>query len=128
MQLNHLDLQVPDVIAAAAFFERHFQFEVHGNRSSPAIAILSGEGGFTLVFQRRREADGPYPEGFHVGFLVGDEAAVREKHAAITAAGVESGPVTVNNRGVMFYCKAPGDVLVEVSCRRRELPPVRAGG
>ncbi|MFT3768156.1 MAG: VOC family protein [Minicystis sp.] len=128
MQLNHLDLQVPDVIASAAFFERHFRFEVHGNRASPAIAILTGEGGFTLVLQRRRDEDPPYPEGFHIGFLVGDEATVHAKHAEITAAGVESSDVQSNGRGVMFYFKAPGDILIEVSCRRRALPPVHAAG
>ncbi|WP_437979690.1 VOC family protein [Sorangium sp. So ce117] len=127
MQLNHIDLQVPDVLETAAFFERHFQFEVHGNRHSPAIAILTGPGDFTLVLQRRREADGPYPEGFHIGFIVGDLATVYDKHAAIVAAGIDSGPVSENGRGVMFYFKAPGDILIEVSCRRRPLPAVRAG-
>ena len=53
MQLNHIDLQVPDVQEAAAFFERWFGFELTSNRDSPAIAILRGEGDFTLVLQRR---------------------------------------------------------------------------
>ncbi|WP_437766529.1 VOC family protein [Sorangium sp. So ce281] len=128
MQLNHIDLQVPDVLEAAAFFERHFQFEVHGNRRSPAIAILTGPGDFTLVLQRRGEADGPYPDGFHIGFIVGDVATVYDKHAAIVAAGVDCGSVSENGRGVMFYFKAPGDILIEVSCRRRPLPAARAGG
>ncbi|APR86186.1 Lactoylglutathione lyase [Minicystis rosea] len=126
MQLNHLDLQVPDVLATAAFFERHFQFEIHGNRTSPAIAILTGPGDFTLVLQQKRATDGPYPEGFHIGFIVDDDVTVRRKHAEIVAAGIESGDVSESNRGVMFYFKAPGDILIEVSCRRRPLPPVRA--
>lgn len=118
MKLNHLDLQVPDVPEAAAFFARHFQFEQHGNRQSPAIAILLGEDGFVLVLQRRRDPTERYPEGFHIGFLVADEAVVREKHAELRAAGVACGDVAVNGRGVMFYFEAPGGVLVEVSKRR----------
>jgi catechol 2,3-dioxygenase-like lactoylglutathione lyase family enzyme len=125
VQLNHLDVQVPNVLETAAFFERHFQFEIHGNRLSPAIAILEGQGGFILVLQR--VPDAAYPEGFHIGFLVAHEAEVHEKHASLAAAGVACGEVQRNGRGVMFYFKAPGGVLVEVSHRPRPLPPVRAG-
>jgi catechol 2,3-dioxygenase-like lactoylglutathione lyase family enzyme len=122
MQLNHIDLQVPDVTEAAAFFERWFGFTWEGNRASPAIAILRGEGGFVLVLQRRKEGEA-FPEGFHVGFLVPDEDAVVAFQRRARAAGLEISDVLRNGRGTLSYCQAPGGVLVEVSC-----PSARLGG
>ena len=114
MNLNHLDLQVPDVRAAVDFFERYFGLALRSNRASPAIAIMADEAGFTLVLQRNEAA--VYPEGFHVGFFVDDEALVRERHAQLLADGVgQLSDVIVNNRGVMFYCTAPFGVAIEVS-------------
>jgi catechol 2,3-dioxygenase-like lactoylglutathione lyase family enzyme len=113
--LNHVDLQVPDVQLTAAFFEAHFGFTRLGNQRSPAIAILEGPGPFTLVLQH--DAAPRYPEGFHIGFIVETLELVHAQHARM--AGVERvGRVQVNGRGTMFYARAPGEVTVEVSCRR----------
>jgi catechol 2,3-dioxygenase-like lactoylglutathione lyase family enzyme len=120
MLLNHLDLQVPDVPATAAFFERYFGLTIHGNRTSPAIIILSDERGFTLVLQRRRRDDEAYPEGFHCGFLVDDAALVRQLRARLRADGVACSDLLENRRGVMVYVRAPGDVTVEIG--HRSLP------
>jgi catechol 2,3-dioxygenase-like lactoylglutathione lyase family enzyme len=128
MKLNHLDLQVPDVRAAVAFFERSFDLELCSNPSSPAIAILSDRHGFTLVLQRMQDPHATYPEGFHLGFLLDGEAEVRERHARLVAEGAV--PVTAlieNNRGVMFYCTGPGGVAIEVGCRRRALVAPEGG-
>ena len=119
MKLNHLDIQVPDPRETAAFFALHFQFVQLGNQHSPAIAILEGPGPFTLVIQKCKDPSEKYPEGFHVGFIVDDVAAVHAKHAAIKTALPELGDVQVSGRGTMFYFLAPGGVLVEVSCRAR---------
>ena len=118
MQLNHLDLQVPNVPETAAFFERHFEFAIRGNRSSAAIIILAGAGGFTLVLQRLKPGE-TYPDGFHCGFIVDDEERVRAEHARLRADGVKCSEIIVNQRGVIFYLRAPGDVTIEVSCRPR---------
>src|SRR5215471_15846027 len=126
MLLNHLDLQVPDVPATAAFFERYFGLTIHGNRTSAAIIVLSDERDFTLVLQRRRRDDEAYPEGFHCGFVVEDAALVRQLHARLIADGAECSDIIENNRGVMVYIRAPGDVTVEISCRARgrvTIPP-----
>ena len=37
----------------------------------------AGEGGFTLVLQKKKRADEAYPEGFHCGFIVDDVAPAR---------------------------------------------------
>lgn len=115
MHLNHVDLQVEDVQASATFFERFFGFAHTSNRGSPAIAILRGDDGFTLVLQRRAEGE-RYPKGFHVGFIVGDEAIVVRMHDELAASGARVSDVQKNGRGTMIYCHHDG-FLVEVSCR-----------
>lgn len=117
MKLNHLDLQVTDVQATARFFEAYFGFEQRTSRTSPAIAVLDGRG-FVLVLQRRTPDDPPYPERFHVGFLVESEAEVLVFHERARREGLEISDVDRNNRGVLTYCRGPGRLLVEVSWHR----------
>lgn len=119
MKLNHIDLQVPDVQRTATFFERFFDFEHTSNRASPAIAILTDREGLVLVLQRLKSPTEKYPEGFHVGFLVDDEATVLGFQERARAEGLEVSDVIRNNRGTMVYCKAPGELLVEVNVRPR---------
>lgn len=114
MKLNHLDLQTTDVQTLAAFFVDHFDLTRHSNERSPAIAILGDEAGFTLVIQRRTDAV-PYPDGFHVGFIVDRASEVRAHHARLAAAGIATGEIDVNARGTRFYLRAPGDIVVDVS-------------
>lgn len=118
MQLNHLDLQAPDVQRLAGFLVDHFDLERRSNDRSPAIAILGDQGGFTLVIQRRQD-DRPYPAGFHIGFILPEAARVRAQHAHMAAAGVAVGPIDVNARGTRFYLTAPGEILIEVSSPER---------
>jgi catechol 2,3-dioxygenase-like lactoylglutathione lyase family enzyme len=117
VKLNHIDHQVNDVQAVALFFERYFAFVLRTNRTSPAIAVLDGEGGMTLVLQRKKAAHERYPEGFHVGFLVDREEVVHAFHARATEDGLQVTPVDRNARGTSVYCAAPGGFAVEVSCR-----------
>ena len=117
MKLNHLDLQTSDVQALAGFLVDHFDLERRSNDRSPAIAILGDEAGFVLVIQRH--AAPVYPDGFHVGFVLDTAAAVRAHHARLTAAALAVGPIDVNARGTRFYLRAPGAILVEVSCPER---------
>lgn len=116
MNLNHIDLQVPFVQEAASFFERWFAFEHMSNRGSPAIAILRGEGGFSLVLQRAKDGE-KYPDGFHVGFLREDEASVLDFHTRAREAGLSISDVQRNNRGTLTYLRGPGGILIEVGCR-----------
>lgn len=116
MFLNHIDLHVTDVQATVTFFETFFGFALETSRTSPAIAVLRGDHGVSLVLQRNAAAT--YPDGFHVGFLVEEVATVRAMHRALTEAGLEVSPVDSNGRGTMMYCRFDR-LLVEVSCRRR---------
>ena len=119
MQLNHLDLPVPDVAATAAFFTSHFGFRLCETRGNNGFALLEGGGGFILVLTRRRaEGVQTFPDTFHIGFLVESEVAVHALHACLLAAGVaELPPVSFQRGATLFYVHAPGGVLVEVSHR-----------
>ena len=116
MQLNHLDLCVPDVAATAQFFTDGFGFRLLERRGRDGMAILAGEGGFVLVLTRNAEP--VYPKTFHIGFLQGSAEAVDAAHARLSAAGIEVPPVPSTMHGAyLFYCKAPGGILIEISHR-----------
>jgi catechol 2,3-dioxygenase-like lactoylglutathione lyase family enzyme len=119
MQLNHLDLPVPDVAATAAFFTTHFGFRLCETRGNNGFALLLGEGGFALVLTRRRaEGTHDFPANFNVGFLVYSEAALHPIRARLRAADVpDLPPVSFQRGATLFYVHAPGGVLVEVSHR-----------
>ena len=116
MKLNHLDLQVSDVPALTRFLVDHFDLQPLTRLDSPKIAIVTDGHGFTLVIQRCRPGEA-YPEGAHIGFLVDDPAEVYARRARIAAAGVAISEVDVNARGTTCYCRAPGDILIELGCR-----------
>ena len=122
MKLNHLDIQVPNVPEAAAFFEQHFGFQILTNRSSAALIALRDSDGFVLVLQRLKDPAEKYPDGFHLGFYVSDVARVHEQRARLSEAGVGVGEIIENNRGLMFYFSGPGGVLIEVSCPKPMKP------
>lgn len=118
MKLNHLDLQVCDVSATIAFFERYFGLTLRSSPTSPALAILTDGHGFVLVLQRCERPEERYPEGFHVGFLLDDVDAVVALHARLRGDEVATSDVIVNGRGTMIYVPRPEGYYVEVSCRR----------
>ncbi len=116
MQLNHLDLSVPDVAAASAFLVRHFGFALLHVKGNHGMAVMAGDGGFTLVLTRNESAN--YPKTFHIGFLVDDAGAVGAKHAELSAAGVAGLSALQELRGGPgFYCQTDWGILLEVGKR-----------
>ena len=113
MQFNHIDLGVTDVVAAAAFFDFTLDhIMVNGSR-----AILDGATGESLVLTHQ---PGPltYPKNFHIGFLVETEQAVQTKHTELDQAAIEGlSPIRRLRGSLLFYCQAPGAVLIEVAHR-----------
>jgi catechol 2,3-dioxygenase-like lactoylglutathione lyase family enzyme len=115
MQLNHLDLAVPDLAAAVAFFEHGFGFKVV-NSFGDDLRILLGEGRFVLALTRCAEPR--YPESFHIGFLQPSADAVTEAYQRLRDAGIAVASAPASSHGAfLFHCRAPGGVLVEVSWR-----------
>lgn len=116
MQLNHLDLSVPDVAASAAFFSHGFGFTLVEELGNHGMAILHGQDGFVLVLTRCAEP--VYPKTFHIGFLLPSEDALKTAYARLLAADVEVPAAPALMRGaLLFYCRVPGGILVEVAHR-----------
>jgi catechol 2,3-dioxygenase-like lactoylglutathione lyase family enzyme len=119
MRLNHANIVTGDVAALAGFLTRHFGFELIAMRGRDAFAILRGEDGFDLnLMKPGKDEPACYPDGWHIGFVVRTGIEVAAKHAELEAAGAVPGAVQRLSRGgaatTTFYCRAPGDLLVEV--------------
>lgn len=114
MRLNHLDLQVTDVDATSALFVDHLGFTPGKRTPNGLLAVLHGPDGFVLVLQRRKD-DHPWPDGFHLGFLLPSADEVEAFHARASAAGLPISDVIRNARGTLTYLRHDG-FLVEVSC------------
>jgi catechol 2,3-dioxygenase-like lactoylglutathione lyase family enzyme len=120
-RLNHTNLPVAEVAPLRDFFVTHFGFTpIHEPAGSP-MAVLRGEDGFILnVMQKRASDAGAFPGDFHVGFLFETPDEVHAIHDRLAAAGVRTGEVErMTRRGITsttFYCFAPNEIMVEVSC------------
>jgi catechol 2,3-dioxygenase-like lactoylglutathione lyase family enzyme len=89
--INHVALEVGDVEAALALYERLFAFELRGR--APGMAFLDMGDQFLALSEGRRQ---PRDDGRHFGLVVDDKAAVR---AAVEREGLELLP----GRRLDFY-------------------------
>jgi catechol 2,3-dioxygenase-like lactoylglutathione lyase family enzyme len=118
LQLNHLNLCVPNLADAVSFFETFFDFRYLETKGRDTLAVLEGQGSFTLVLSNfNKEVTPVYPDGFHIGFLVKTPEEVQHKYDQLIQAGLEipHAPRTMHGAHA-FYCIAPGLLLIEVSC------------
>ncbi|GAB3255383.1 VOC family protein [Chitinimonas naiadis] len=120
MQLNHLDLPVPDVANAAAFFQACFDFTLIKTMGDNGMALLRGADGFILALNRTDHAGAVhYPRDFHIGFLQPSDEAVWDAYERLVAYGTDLPlPPQTMHGSLMFYFTAPGGITVEVSHRR----------
>lgn len=116
MTLNHLNLPVPDVAAAGAFFTTFFDFVPESSKDASSLAVLRGPGGFVLALMPLPAGAAAYPKAFHVGFGCATPAEVEAKHQQLVAAGYSAhqGPRPMRDSFV-FYFQALSFLLVEVS-------------
>ncbi len=112
MKLNHLNLTVTAVRAAAAFLETYFGLTSMGGHGG--MAFLIDEDGFVLApLKPGRSATAAYPETFHIGFFVEDEATVDDVHRRLRQDGCDV--VDPERRHAYgFYVEAPGGFTVEL--------------
>ena len=112
MKVNHLHLMVAGVPAAAAFFEKYFGLRRRGGNAG--LTVLLDDDGFVLTLMKTgsRSRD-QYPENFHVGFFVADEARVDAIHRQMRDDGLDAGAPS-RGHAYSFYVSAPGGFLVEV--------------
>jgi catechol 2,3-dioxygenase-like lactoylglutathione lyase family enzyme len=90
LQLNHLSLAVPDVVEATRFFETYFDFQCVDRKGADVLAVLEGDGGFTLVLSHLdKEAVISYPNDFHIGFILEREEQVQAVFERLRQAGID---------------------------------------
>ena len=65
------------------------------------------------LMKRGSHGTHPYPDHFHVGFFVADEARVDALHARMRGDGLDVA-APERSHAYSFYVKAPGGFLVEV--------------
>jgi catechol 2,3-dioxygenase-like lactoylglutathione lyase family enzyme len=116
VNLNHLNLPVPDVAEAAEFFVKFFGFR-HAEKKGDALAVLLDDAGFTLILSNfGPNAD--YPRDFHIGFILESREAVDGLYLKLWAAKLTTEPPKAMHGSWGFYCKEPGGIVIEVSCPR----------
>lgn len=118
MQLNHLNLCVNDLTEARAFFQNCFDFQFLEQKGD-AVAIMTDGHGFTLVLSNPRAFKNemqPYPEGFHIGFLLDTSDQVDQVYRRLASAKVQLPQEPRKMReSYGFYFTALNDLLFEVS-------------
>ncbi|WP_235364681.1 VOC family protein [Sphingomonas sp. ERG5] len=122
--MNHLDLHVPDVAATRDFLIEHFGLTEVETRGADGLAILNDDAGLEIVISRPIAKFGGMDQislgraTYHIGFILPVREAVDALHARLVAADAEiwNAPSAIRG-GWVFYCFAPGRILIEVGWR-----------
>ena len=109
MKMNHLNLAVTDVTAAAQFLETYFGLRNQGGNKG--FTILFDDNGLVLSLMKARDVT--YPGTFHIGFIQESEQRVNEMYQQLKDDGFEVEPPQ-RHHGWTFYIQAPGGFTVEV--------------
>ncbi|MDB5676230.1 MAG: Lactoylglutathione lyase-like lyase [Sphingomonas bacterium] len=124
MRMNHLDLYVPDVRATTDFLTRYFGLTLVAMRGEGGLAILNDESGMEIVISHPIEKLGGADqatrgrETYHIGFMLPERGDVDRLWQALHDGGEElAGEPKAMRGGWLFYCTAPGRVLIEVGWR-----------
>ena len=124
MRMNHLDLHVPDVAVTSGFLVQHFDLTLREMRGANGLAILNDEAGLEIVISKPVEQLGGSDQlklganTYHIGFMLPEKDAVDRLYDKLRRAGAElwSEPGAMRG-GWLFYCLAPGRILIEVGWR-----------
>ena len=116
MDLNHLNLTVPNVPQTGAFFETYFGFrQIAGAPQSDTFVVLHDESGFVLSLNNFTETEEvAYPGAFHVGFRQASRGQVDALYQRLKAGGFYMKPPHEFHGAWTTYFRAPGGFLVEV--------------
>jgi catechol 2,3-dioxygenase-like lactoylglutathione lyase family enzyme len=116
MKLNHLNLTVTDVRAAANFLETYFGLRsMGGNAGMQFLTDDAADWGFVLTLMKARRATPvEYPGNFHIGFFVESAAKVDDINRRLREDGYAVDPPENNGHAYGFYVEAPGGFTVEL--------------
>ena len=112
MKLNHVNLTVSDVPAAANFLETYFDLKSMGGNAG--MMFLTDDDGFVLTLMKAgRNVIVDYPGMFNIGFFVADEATVDRINHRLREDGFDVAPPE-RHHAYGFYVQAPGGFSVEL--------------
>ncbi|NLX09881.1 MAG: VOC family protein [Chloroflexi bacterium] len=112
MKLNHINLTVTDVLAAADFLEKYFGLQRQGGDQK--FQLLFDDGGMVITLMKTGR-DVKYPATFHIGFGQESEDQVNAVYQRLIDDGFEVEPPQ-RSHAWTFYVLAPGGFTVEVLC------------
>ena len=110
MKLNHINLSVTDVPAAAGFLEKYFGLRNPGGGKSSFIVLFDDTG---LVLTLMKSGQVAYPKTFHIGFGQESDERVNEIYQRLKNDGFDVNPPE-RSHAWTFYVQAPGGFTVEV--------------
>ena len=123
MRLNHLDLHVPDPAATAKFFTTYLGFRLIAVLANGGLIILADDACLELVLSHAIAKFGSTNQAgtglvsYHIGFIVESRDSVDELHRRMVSDGMDLQVPREMRGGWLFYCHAPGHVLVEIGAR-----------
>lgn len=109
MVINHLNLTVTDVTAAADFLECYFGLTERVGDDK--FTVLRDDNGIVLSLMKAGQVK--YPATFHIGFIQENREKVNEINQRLKADGFDVSPPEMHH-GWTFYIQAPGGFTVEV--------------
>jgi predicted enzyme related to lactoylglutathione lyase len=122
--MNHIDLHVTDVAATSGFLTRYFGLTLRETRGRNFLAILNDDDGFEIVISQPIEKLGGRSQDelggvtYHIGFIQNERADVDVIFDRLQDRDAELiGEPKELRGGYVFYCLAPGRILVEVGWR-----------
>ncbi len=119
MNLNHINLSLPDVNAARAFFEDYFGFKCTDVKLNDTLSVLTGENGFVLVLMSERlnqNGNHSYPDAFHIGFYLGNDAEVISMFHRLKDGGIDVTQQPQKIRKTFGFYFTFQNILIEISC------------
>ena len=124
MRMNHIDLHVADVAATCSFLTRYFGLTLRETRGQNFLAILNDDHGLEIVISQPIEKLGGRSQDmlggvtYHIGFIQKERVDVDAIFQQLRESDAELiGEPRELRGGYVFYCLAPGRILIEVGWR-----------
>jgi lactoylglutathione lyase len=112
VKLNHINLTVANVPAAADFLQKYCGLAPAGGNAGMAF-LEDGHGFVVSLMKANRKQPTTYPGNFHIGFFVGSDDTVDEVHRRLKEDGFAV-PDPERHHTYGFYVEAPGGFTVEI--------------
>ncbi|MBC8136221.1 MAG: VOC family protein [Fibrella sp.] len=115
MKLNHLNLNVTDVIATRQFLEKYFGMRGMDEKYNPGFDALFDDNDMVLtLFRFAKGKEMEYPPTFHIGFIQESEERVNEINRQLKDDGYEVPEPARMHGSWTFYFRCPGGFTIEV--------------